>query len=186
MALTNTFVKDMYLLYEGTLHYVLDRQYKTQGRQGGLIILKMRNMQTGNIKEITIKSGMKLEEVDVETKELQYLYKDDSSAYFMETTTFENLPLSLDVIGDYIKYMKEGDTLLAAFYNGKAINVKKNPSVTLEVTQAQDAVKGNTATNAMKEVTVETGFTIKVPMFVRKGDKIIINTDSGEYTGRSN
>lgn len=186
MALTNTYVKDMYLLYEGTLHYVLDRQYKTQGRQGGLIILKMRNMQTGNIKEITIKSGMKLEEVEVDTQELQYLYKDDSIAYFMDTTTFENVPLSLDLIGDYIKYMKEGDTVLAAFFNGKAINIKKNPSATLEVTQADDAVKGNTATNALKEVTVETGYKIKVPMFIKKGDKIIVNTDSGDYTGRSN
>jgi len=143
-------------------------------------------MQTGNINTITIKSGMKLEEVDVDTQEIQYLYKDEKSAYFMETTTFENMEIPLGILDDYVHYMKEGDTMLAIFYNGKALNIKKNPSVTLEVTQAQDAVKGNTATNAMKEVTLETGHKIKVPMFIKQGDKVIINTDSGEYTGRQN
>lgn len=186
MALTNNFVKDMYVLYEGVVHYVMDRMYKTQGRQGGLIILKMRNMNTGNLITITMKAGMKLEEVEVITKEMQYLYTDNSGIYFMDTETFETITISKEVVGSYVNYLKEGDKMLTIWCGDKILDIKRNPSVVLEVTEAQEAVKGNTATNAMKEVKVETGYIVKVPMFINKGDRITINTDSGDYTGRIN
>lgn len=186
MALTNQFVKDMYLMYEGQIHIILERQYKTQGRQGGLMILKMRNLNSGNIITHTLKSGMKLEQIEVETVEVQYLYKDDAGIYFMDVNTFETVNIPAVVVGNYVNFLKEGDKVLALTYNGKFLNIKQNPSVTLEVIEAYDAVKGNTANNAMKEATVETGYKLKVPLFIQKGDKISINTDAGDYTGRVN
>lgn len=184
--MTDTFVKDMYVMYEGVLHHVLDRFYKTQGRQGGLIILKMRNMNSGNMNTITMKAGMKLDAVNVEMKEMQYLYKDTGDLYFMDSETFETINIPKDVVGDYENYLKEGDKILTQIYDGKVIDIKRSAAVTLEVVEAMDAVKGDTATAAMKEVTVETGYVVKAPMFIKKGDKISINTDSGEYTGRIN
>ncbi|HNZ70661.1 MAG TPA: elongation factor P [Candidatus Dojkabacteria bacterium] len=186
MALTNQFSKDMYIMFNDQIHHILDRQLKTQGRQGGLIILRLRNLGTGNVFSHTIKSGTKLEEVDMETKELQYLYKDGQGYNFMDTTTFDTVSISEDIIGDYGKLLKEGDKLLGLSNEGKVLNIKRNPSVTLEVVEAQDAVKGNTATNAMKEVTTETGLKIMVPLFIKKGDKISINTENISYTGRIN
>jgi elongation factor P len=186
MAMTDAFVKDMYVIYDGVLHHILDRFYKTQGRQGGLMILKMRNMNTGNLNTVTLKSGNKLEAVNVAIKEMQYLYKDDADLYFMDSETFETVNVSKKIIDDYENYLKEGDKVLMQFFDDKVINVKRNLSVTLEVTEAMDAVKGDTSNNPQKEVTVETGYVLKVPMFIKKGDKISINTDSGSYTGRVN
>lgn len=186
MALTNQFERDMYLMIEGKIHHVLDRQYKTQGRQGGLMILKMRNLDSGNIITQTLKSGMKLEQIEVETVEVQYLYKDDSGIYFMDVNTFETVAIPAKIVDNYVNYLKEGDKVLALAYNGKFLNLRHTPSVNLVVTEAYDAVKGNTANNATKDATVETGYKLKVPLFIQKGDKISINTDSGEYTGRVN
>jgi elongation factor P len=186
MALTNQFVKDMYLMIDGQIHHVLDRQYKTQGRQGGLMILKMKNLSSGNIVTQTHKSGFKIEQIEVETVEVQYLYKDPTGIYFMDMNTFETVSIPAAIIGSYVNYLKEGDKVLALTYNGKFLNIKQNVSVNLLVTETYDAVKGNTSTNAMKDATVETGYKLKVPLFIQKGDKISINTDSGEYTGRIN
>lgn len=186
MGMTNQFVKDLYVMVDGKIHHIMDRQYKTQGRQGGLVILKMRNMESGNIITQTLKSGMKLEEVEVETVEVQYLYKDNTGIYFMDVNTYETISIPASIIGDYVNFLKEGDKVLAQANNGKFLNIKRNPSVTLEVTEAFEAVKGNTANNASKEVTVETGYKVKVPLFIQKGDKIAINTDTCSYTGRIN
>lgn len=186
MALTSDFVKDMYVIYEGVIHHILDRQYKTQGRQGGLMILRMRNMVTGNVITHTLKAGMKLEEVEMQNKEMQYLYSDDSGIYFMDTNTFDTVSIPAEIVGDYKNFLKEGDKIVTLVNEGKVLNIKRNPSVVLEVIEAYDAVKGNTANNASKEVTVETGYKVKVPLFINKGDRITINTDSGDYTGRVN
>jgi elongation factor P len=186
MAFTDQPKKDMYILYEEKEYYIMDRMYKTQGRQGGLFILKLKSLETGNNLTVTLKSGAKVEEIEPLTKEVQYLYKDDASAYFMETTTFETIPMNLDVLGDYINYLKEGDKTLIIEYEGKILDVRRKASVNLKVISASEGVKGNSAGNPTKSVTVETGHTINVPLFVREGDIVSINTESGEYTGRIN
>jgi elongation factor P len=150
------------------------------------MILKMRNLNSGNIVTHTLKSGLKLEEIEVTNMEVQYLYRDDNGIYFMDVETFETVSIPAVIVGDYVNYLKEGDKVLALVYNGRVLNIKRNPAVNLIVTEAFDAVKGNTANNASKEVTVETGYKLKVPLFIQKGDKITINTDSGEYSGRVN
>lgn len=186
MPLTDQPIKGMYIRENDRIFYLVDRKLKTQGRQGGLIIMKMKALDNGQQLEKTIKAGVKIEYIDPETIAVQYLYSDDNSVYFMDTTTYETLTMDREVVGDYIHFLKEGDTCLVMKYEGKVINLKGNPSVELEVTEATPAVRGNTANSATKTVTVETGFKVNVPLFIEKGDVIKINTESGDYSGKAN
>ena len=186
MPLTDQPVKGMYIKEDDRFFFLEDRKLKTQGRQGGLVIMKLKALDNGQIINKTVKSGTKVEYFNPETKEAQYLYKDDEFAYFMDTSTYETVNIPKDVIGSYINFLKEGDSILMLTYEGKILSIKENSSVVLEVISAQDAVKGNTANNATKLVTVETGYQLKVPLFIKKGDKVKINTETGEYSGKAN
>jgi elongation factor P len=184
MPLTDDLRKDMYLLIDGKINYVADRKYKTQGRQGGLIILSLRNLSNGNIHSVTVKAGTKFDQIEPETKEVQFLYSDGDKCFFMDMESFETLEVDSSVIGDYKNFMKEGDRSVVMMFDGKVISIRRNLSVALKVTESVDAVRGNTANAATKTVTVETGYRVNVPLFVKLGDTITINTESGEYTGR--
>ncbi|MCC7289830.1 elongation factor P [bacterium] len=186
MPFTDQPRKDMYMRLEGKDYYIMDRAYKTQGRQGGLLTLKLRSVETGNNSTITIKAGVKVEVFEPETKSVQYLYNDGKSAYFMNSETFETVSLSFAMIGDYVPFLKEGDKTLVVEYEGKVLDVRRKPSVNLKVSEAADGVRGNTAGNPTKTVTLETGLKINVPLFVNEGDIVIVNTETGEYSGRVN
>ena len=185
MALTEQPVKGMYIREEGRIFYLVDRKLKTQGRQGGLIIMKMKALDNGQQLEKTIKAGVKVEQIEPETVPVQYLYADENLAYFMDTNTYETLSVNKDVIGDYMNFLKEGDTCLVMTFEGKVLNLKGSPSVDLKVTEATPAVRGNTANSATKTVTVETGYKLNVPMFIQEGDMIKINTEFGTYSGKA-
>jgi len=186
MPLTDQPVKGMYIKEEERFFYLQDRRLKTQGRQGGLIIMRMKALDNGQIINKTVKSGTKMEYINPETKEVQYLYNDQSGVYFMDMESYESISISKDVIGEYINYLKEGESILILTYEGKILSVKENPSVVLEVIEADDAVKGNTANSATKLVTLETGYKVNVPLFIKRGDKIKINTESGTYSSKAN
>lgn len=184
MAFTDQPKKYTYLKIDGKVFYVLDRALKTQGRQGGLIILKLKNIENGTNSEITVKSGTKVEEIETQTKEAQYLYSDDKNAYFMDTTSFETVEVPISVIEDYKHFLKEGEKTLVLIADDRVIDIRRKGAVDLKVVETVDAVKGNTATNALKEATLETGYKANVPMFIKQGDVVTINTDTGQYTGR--
>ena len=185
MPITTQPVKGMYLLEEGRVFIVQERQLKTQGRQGGLIILKMKALDNGQIVNKTIKAGAKVEYVEPETKEVQFLYSDNEGSYFMESDTYETVMIPKVVIGDYVKFLKEGESVLVMVHEGKILTVKEHPSVNLTVTEASDAVRGNTSSSATKEVTLETGYKVHVPLFIKVGDIVKINTETGEYSGKA-
>lgn len=184
MAMVDQFQKGMFLMIDGNVNLVEDRRYKTQGRQGGLVILSLRNAETGQNTSITIKAGVKLEQIEPEYKEMQYSYSEGDDHYFMDGSTYEMVSLDSDLLGGYEKYLKEGDKYIVMFYEGKALSIKTNPTVHLKITSAPEAVKGNTANTATKKATTETGLVVDVPMFVNTGDVIIVNTETGEYKGR--
>lgn len=186
MPLTDQPVKGMYMLQDGRVFHLIDRKLKTQGRQGGLIIMKKKALDTGQVLTETIKAGTKVEYIQPETKEMQYLYSDNNSCYFMDTESYETLPISKEILGHYANFLKEGSSHLIMMYEGKVLTIRENPTVDLKVTESVDAVKGNTSNSATKEVTVETGYKLQVPMFIKKGDVLRINTESGEYTGKAN
>lgn len=185
MPITTQPVKGMYLLEEGRVFIIQERQLKTQGRQGGLIILKMKALDNGQIVNKTIKAGAKVEYVEPETKEVQFLYSDNEGSYFMESDTYETVMIPNGVIGDYVKFLKEGESVLVMVHEGKILTVKEHPSVNLTVTEASDAVRGNTSSSATKEVTLETGYKVHVPLFIKVGDIVKINTETGEYSGKA-
>lgn len=184
MAMVDQFNKGMFLLIDGAVNIVEERRYKTQGRQGGLVILTYRNLETGQLKTDTIKAGVKLEQIDTEYKEMQYSYKDEDSYFFMDTDTYEMVSLSEKVLGKYASYLKEGDKNVVMFYEKRAIYIRTNPTVKLTIVEAPEAVKGNTANSATKKAIADTGLVVDVPMFVKVGDVITVNTDTGEYKGR--
>lgn len=186
MPLTNQPVKGMYIVESGKFFYLIDRQLKTQGRQGGLIIMKMQNLDNGMILTKTIKAGAKVEYIEPEMKDMQYLYSDGNNTYFMDDDTYETVSIQKDILGNYVNFLKEGEKVLIMMYEGKVLSVKENPTVILKVIEATDTVKGNTANSATKEVTLETGYKIHVPMFIKQGDSVKINTESGTYSGKAN
>jgi elongation factor P len=186
MPLTEQPVKGMYIREENRYFLLQERLLKTQGRQGGLIIMKMKALDNGQIINKTIKSGTKVEYISPETKEVQYLYSDSSGVYFMDMESYESIVIDKKVVGEYINFLKEGDPLLILTYEGQILSIKENPTVVLKVTEAESAVKGNTANSATKLVTVETGYKLQVPLFIKEGDKLKINTESGTYSGKAN
>jgi elongation factor P len=114
------------------------------------------------------------------------MYSDDNTCYFMDTNTFETLPIKKEVVGDYVNFLKEGEKCLVMKSEDRVINLKGNPTVELQVTESTPAVRGNTANAATKRVTVETGYVVNVPLFIEQGEMIRINTETGEYSGKVN
>lgn len=186
MPLTDQPVKGMYILQDGRVFHLIDRKLKTQGRQGGLIIMKKKALDNGQVLAETIKAGTKVEYINPETKEMQFLYSDKNTSYFMDTQTYETVTISKDILGNYANFLKEGSSHLIIMYDGKILTIKENPMVELKVTKSPTAVKGNTSNSATKEVTLETGYKVQAPLFIEKGDVVRINTESGEYSGKAN
>ncbi|HQC39212.1 MAG TPA: elongation factor P [Candidatus Dojkabacteria bacterium] len=185
MPITAQPVKGMYLLEEGRVFILQDRKLKTQGRQGGLIILKMKALDSGQIVSKTIKAGAKVEYIEPETKEVQFLYSDNEGSFFMDSETFETIMIPKDVIGSYVQFLKEGESVLVMLFDGKILSVKEQPSVSLKVIESSDAVRGNTSNSATKEVVLETGYKVHVPLFIKVGDVLKINTETGAYSGKA-
>ena len=185
MPITAQPVKGMYLLEEGRVFILQDRKLKTQGRQGGLIILKMKALDSGQIVTKTIKAGAKVEYIEPETKEVQFLYSDSEGSFFMDSETFETIMIPKDVIGSYVQFLKEGESVLVMLFDGKILSVEEQPSVSLKVIESSDAVRGNTSNSATKEVVLETGYKVHVPLFIKVGDVLKINTETGAYSGKA-
>jgi len=185
MPLTEQPVKGMYIRMDGEVYFLLDRKLKTQGRQGGLIVMKMKSLKSGKVLKKTVKAGLKIEQIIPETKEVQFSYSDDDNAYFMNTETYELISISKAVIGNYINFLKEGEKILIMFDGEKVLTIRENATVKLKVTEATDSVRGNTANNATKTVKLETGYKVNVPLFIKTGDTLIINTETGQYTRRA-
>lgn len=146
---------------------------------------KLKNLITGNVLEQTFKHGDKIEEADVERVKASYLYTDDSGVHFMDSVSYEQVALPKDMVGEQLKFMKDGTEYSLVTFEGKPITVELPKKVELKITTTGDAVRGDTAQGAVyKDAILETGATVKVPMFVKQGDIVRINTETGEYTER--
>ena len=145
----------------------------------------IKNVVTGQVlSDITFNPTAKLETAQVETRKMTYSYTDGEFYYFMDPDTFEMITLNLDQVEDALKYIKENDMVTIKFLHGSAFSVEPENFVELKIVECEPGVKGNTATNAMKNAVVETGATIQVPMFIEEGEVIRIDTRSGEYMSR--
>lgn len=171
--------------YDDQPWLVLSYQHSKLGRGGAVLRTKVRNLITGAVLDKTFKGSDKFEPVQLERKKAQYLYKDTGGYVFMDEKTFEQFTLEAKQAGDAAKYIREGETVELAYYKGRPININVPIKVKLKVTEAEEATKGNTATGATKPVKLETGHVVQAPLFIKKGDLLIIDTRDGSYVERA-
>ena len=145
----------------------------------------MRQVKSGNVYERKLQGNQKLTKAEVETPTVQYLYPDGDMHNFMDSETFEQFAISEEILGDNLKYIAEGDTLELTMHKGVPLSVEVASSVVLEIGQTDIGLRGDTQSGATKPATTTTGHTLQVPLFVSTGDKIMVNTTTGEYTGRA-
>ncbi len=185
MIYAGDFKKGITFEINGEPHVVLDFQHVKPGKGAAFVRTKYKNILTGATREEAFNPDDKFPKAHIETKVMQYLYNDGELYYFMDNETYEQIPISKDQVEDAMKYLRENDEATIKFYKGNPFLVEAPNFVDLVVTETEPGVKGNTATNVTKAATVETGAVIQVPIFIEEGEKIQIDTRSGEYLGRS-
>ncbi|MDF2379724.1 MAG: elongation factor P [Candidatus Gracilibacteria bacterium] len=164
----------------------IDITFVNPGKGSAFYKVKLRNVETGQVVENTFKSGESLDEATVAYMNAQYLYSDGEGYHFMENDTFEQVVLTEEVLGDVTKFLKENSDVKLQTINGKASGVQLPPKIVFEIIDAPPGVKGDSATGKTIPATIDTGAIIQVPLFCKTGDKIRINTDTGEYVERAN
>lgn len=170
--------------YDGSLYKVLDYSHNKPGRGNATIRVKIRDLRTGSTLEKTFQSGDRVQDVRLDFHTVQYLYRDGDLFYFMDTETFEQPGIQGKILGDASGFLKEGMEVKLTYYNNDPIDIDLPTSVDLLVTQAEAAVKGDTATGVTKRVKTETGQEVQVPYFVKEGDTIRVDTRNGTYVTR--
>lgn len=176
--------KNNTIVVDGDLVKVLDFQHVKMGRGSAFVRVQMRNLRTGATTERTFQSGSKFEQARLERRTVQYLYSDDDTYTFMDTETFEQPVLSRQLLGDAVKYLREGMTIDLLQYGDEPIDVEIPTSVEMRIEQTDPGFRGDTATGGSKPATLETGLTVQVPLFVNTGDVIKVDTRTGAYIER--
>ena len=171
---------------DGNVLQVIEFQHVKPGKGAAFVRTKMKNVITGAVTERSFNPTDKVEEAFVERRDMQYLYNDGDLYYFMDTETYEQEPVSKETLGDDFRFVKEEMMCKILSYKGKVFAVEPPMFVELEITETDPGFKGNTATNTLKPATLETGAVIKVPLFINVGEKLKIDTRTGEYLSRAN
>ena len=169
---------------DGQPFRVIEYGQKVMGRGGSIVNVKLKKLITGAVIPKTFKGQDKIEPAEVSNKTVQYLYNDSETFFFMDPSTFEQFELSAELIDEASGYLKEGEELTLQFFGERVINVELPKNIYLEVTYAEDVVKGDTTSSVLKDATLETGVTVKVPAFIKVGDIISVDTSTGEYRER--
>ena len=185
MIYASDFRKGMTFEINGDPHVVVDFQHVKPGKGAAFVRTKYKNILTGATREEAFNPDDKFPKAHIETRKMQYLYNDGELYYFMDPETYDQIPLAYDQVEEAMKYLKDNDEATIKFYKGSAFLVEAPNFVDLVVTETEPGVKGNTATNVTKAATVETGAVIQVPIFIEAGEKIQIDTRTGEYLGRA-
>jgi elongation factor P len=161
-------------------------QHVKPGKGGAFVRTKVKNLKNGRVLEKTFRSGEKVDEADIEDKRMQYLYRDGEQLIFMDQETYDQLPFSVEQVGDSFKYLMENLEVDVMFWRGKPINIELPSFIEVEVSQTDPGMKGDTASGATKPATIASGAVVQVPLFIKEGEKIRVDTRSGEYVERVN
>ena len=170
---------------DGKVMQIVEFQHVKPGKGAAFVRVKMRNVITGGVTETTFNPSDKYPTAYVERKKMEYSYQDGNLYYFMDNETYEMIPIDASVLDNSFKFVKENDTCTVLSYKGNVFGVEAPNFVDLEITKTEPGLAGNTATNTLKPATVETGAEVKVPLFINEGDRISIDTRTGEYLGRA-
>ncbi|WP_129597760.1 elongation factor P [Anaerophilus nitritogenes] len=185
MIYASDFRKGITFEINGEPFVVLDFQHVKPGKGAAFVRTKYKSILTGGTREEAFNPNDKFPKAHIETKEMQYLYSDGDLYYFMDNETYDQIPLTKEEVEDAMLYLRENDTATVKFFKGKAFQVDPPNFVELEVTYTEPAVKGATATNVTKPATLETGAVVQVPVFINEGDRIKIDTRTGDYLSRA-
>jgi elongation factor P len=169
---------------DGQLCYVVDRELRTPGNLPSKLTLKLKNLKTGFVTDQRVHPEDKVEQAYLDKREMQYLYKDSDGYVFMDTESYDQVTLSVDMVGDQILYLKEENKIQVTFFEEKALSVELPATVELQVTETEPALKGATAAAQYKPATLETGLKVTVPPFVEIGEMIQVDTRDNKYLGR--
>lgn len=185
MISTAQFRKGMYVLFQDEPNMITDISFVSPGKGSAFYRTKLKNLFTGRVVEFTYKSGEKVEEVMVETHEAEYSYFDGSNYVFIEPRTFEQYSVPEEIIGEDKVYLKEGGLYRIKFYDEKPVGVMPPKTITCKIVESENSIKGDTATNAMKNAVLDNGLKVLVPLFIKQGEEIIVNTETGTYVSRA-
>ena len=185
MYSTAEFRRGLKIEIDGKPYTIVEFQHVKPGKGGAFVRTKLKNLETGQVLEQTFRSGAKVDIPDLEENNVQYLYQDGDSYVFMDNDTYDQLFIAEEYLGDAVNYLKANIEAKVLFFNGKPIGVDLPITVELEVTETEPGVKGDTATGASKNATLETGLVVQVPLFIEQGEMLKIDTRTGEYLERA-
>ena len=184
MISAGDFRKGVTFEMDGQVYVIVDFQHVKPGKGAAFVRTKIKNVMTGGVVERTFNPTEKVPKAHIETREMQYLYNDGELYYFMDIETYEQLPLNYSSVEDAIVFIKENMNVTIKFFKGSPFSVEPPNFVELEITHTEPGVRGDTANAGTKPATLETGFTLQVPLFVNNGDRIRVDTRTGEYMER--
>ena len=184
MINTNDFKTWLTITYEGNLYQVLEFQHVKPGKGAAIVKTKLKNLRTGSIVEQTFNSGIKVPTAHVDKIKMQYLYNDGNMYSFMNMNTYEQVEIDRSQISNEVKFLKEGLEVILYFYENEMLGIELPEKIDFKIIQTEPAVKGNTATNATKDAIIETGYLVKVPLFIEQDEEIIVSTKDGKYVSR--
>ncbi|WP_008339116.1 elongation factor P [Alicyclobacillus fructus] len=185
MISSNDFRNGTTIEYDGSVWRVIEFMHVKPGKGSAFVRTKLKNVKTGAIRETTFRAGEKVPRARIETREMQYLYNDGENYTFMDTETYEQINIPRSQLEYELNFLKENMNCFVVQYQGEIIGIDLPNTVELEVTDTEPGIRGDTATGGSKSATVETGYTLQVPFFINVGDKVIIDTRSGEYVSRA-
>ncbi len=187
MALdTSQFRNGLRIELDGEPFAITYFQHVKPGKGGAFVRTKVKNLLTGRSQDKTFRAGERVQEADVEDKQMQFLYRDGEDLVFMDNQSYEQTPFPSEVVGDGVKFLKENIEVSVLFWRGKPVNVELPSFIEAEITQTDPGMKGDTASGATKPATLETGATVQVPLFIKEGERVRVDTRSGEYVERVN
>jgi len=185
MISTNDLKNGITIEVDGEIFTVLDTQHVKPGKGAAIVKAKLKNLRTGSIFEKTFGAGVKVATAHIDKQLMQYLYNMNDTYYFMNMQTYEQLELSKDQVGDNYKFLTENLEVYITSFENEVLGLDLPDKVSLKITHTEDAVKGNTTTNALKDAEVETGYIVRVPLFINNGETIIVSTSDGKYVSRA-
>lgn len=185
MATTNDLKNGMTLDLDGSLWTVVEFQHVKPGKGPAFVRTKMKQVLTGKVVEKTFNAGVKVEVAVVEKRDMQYLYKDGADYVFMDTSSYDQITISGATVGDATNYMLENAEVIVAMHEGNPLYVEMPASVALEITYTEPGIQGDRSSGGTKPATLETGIDIQVPLFIKQGEKVLVDTRDGSYLGRA-
>lgn len=185
MPLANDIRKGMAIRYNGDICIVLSAEHRTPGNKRGFVQTVLRNLRTGSSQNVRFSSTEEVDVVQLVSRKMEFSYRDGPDYVFTDPETFEMINLSEELIGDAKKYLTENTEVTVLFADDRAVQVELPPSVVLTVTEAPEGVRGDSASNVMKPVVLETGITIQAPLFIKPGEKVRVDTRTGKYIERA-